>query len=162
VASGQTLLSFEAADGHPPNVAIPAATPDVRNGHPVLDFSDAVQEQIDFEGFLPRHYGGGGITVSVVWTATTAVTGTVQWAAAFERHDPATDLDTDHFGAAGALAAVATNPVSGCPVYTDLVFSPASLAGLLPGEHFRFGLVRHVTGGMVGDAELLGIELRET
>ncbi|KKK66970.1 hypothetical protein LCGC14_2958730, partial [marine sediment metagenome] len=75
MASGDTLAYFNALNGEPP--ASSFATHDTRNGVPVLDFDATADESIEFGGFMPRHYGGGGITVTVGWMATTATGGTI-------------------------------------------------------------------------------------
>ena len=49
--------------------------------------------------------------------------------------------------------------------YTEIAFSNAQIDGLLAGEAFRLRVSRDATNGadtMAGDAELFGIELRET
>ncbi len=96
--------------------------------------------------------------------ASTATTGVVKWAGAFERHqDETTDLDTDDFGP--IITATASPPsINGAPQYTELTFSNAQIDGLLQGESFRFKLTRQASDAadtMLGDAELLRIELRE-
>lgn len=166
MASGQSLMAFESTDYTPvvPSVHAPhgSATPDMRNFQPVLDFDPTAPEVADFAGRMPRHYGGGGITLSIMWTATAAVTGYVIWTAAFERHDPATDLDGDSFGPWVFGPQVVTNAVLGAPAYTELALSPAALDGILPGEHFRLRVARALETTMPGDAELWSVELRET
>jgi len=161
MASGQTLIAFTATDANPPTSS--AATPDLRNSQPVLDFDAALNERTYFIGRLPRFYGGAGVTLSIVWTATTAISGVVQWAAAIERHDPATDLDADSFATAAGAPGTANSGGAGRPTYTDLVIPVASMDGLVAGEQFRLVLFRLSAGNtMAGDAELWSIEIRET
>jgi hypothetical protein len=163
VASGQSLLAFEAPDSFslPPTWA--PATPDMRNGQPVLDFGDAVIEYTCFAGRMPRHYGGGGITASLMWTATTAISGSVFWATWVERHNGAHDTDSDSFGSMVQASAAANAAGAGCPVYTEIALAPGALDGVLPGDHFRLLIARDPAGGsMIGDAELWSVELRET
>lgn len=159
MASGNSLLSFEAAAFFPPLANY--ATFLTRNTHGILQFDAATAESAYCAGFLPRHYSGGGITARVMWTAATAVSGTVTWQIAIERHDPTTDLDADSFAAAVSSAAATTNAVSGAPTYTDVALTNAQIDGLLAGEHFRLKITR-ATGGIAGDAELWAVELRET
>lgn len=160
MASGNTLFTFEPTDYSPPASNYPQ--PDRRNGIPVLCFDAGTAEVCDFLSFLPRHYGGGGITLAIVWMAATATSGAVQWQVAFERHDPTTDLDADSFATAVAASATTTNASSGNPTTTTLVVPVGNLDSIAPGEHFRMRLTRLVAGSMTGDAQLIGIEGRET
>lgn len=53
MASGETLIAWNAWDGYPPSANF--ATQDFRNGHPVMDFDDTT------EGAAAD--GGGAATV---------------------------------------------------------------------------------------------------
>lgn len=164
MASGQTLLVFNARSGVPPTSAF--ATLDARNNHTVLDFDAAVDESITFETLLPRNYAGGGITALLVWAASTATSGNVRWLGAFERHqDETTDLDSDSFATAQGVTAAAPT-TNGAPQYSEIAFTNgAQIDSLAVGESLRFKVTREATNGvdtMVGDAELLRVELRET
>ena len=166
MASGDTLLTFTPLSNEAPNAAF--ATLDVRNGHSVLDFDAAIDEEAVFGGVLPRHYSGLGITVRLAWMASSAVAGTCRWQGAFERHDDeGSDLDLDSFAAFQSAGASAP-ATSGAVQYTDMVFADgAQIDGLLATESFRFKLRRDADGtsgtdDMVGDAELLRIEFRES
>lgn len=161
MASGDSLMSWDALGARP--LGVNHASLDLRNGIPVLDFDDTVSESLFFSGVLPRHYAGGGITVSLWWAASTATAGNVRWETAFERGN--TDLDADSF-AAGQAATGAASGTSGIKVSTSIAHTAgAQMDGLLAGEPFRLRVTRiiaGVTGNMVGDAELVDIELRET
>jgi hypothetical protein len=113
-----------------------------------------------------RQYAGGGITVRIAWMATSAVTGNVIWSAAIERGDTGTDHDADSFASAQNSAAAAAAGTSGDPTYTEIAFTNgAQIDSLAVGEHFRIKISREASNGsdtMSGDAELLGIEIRET
>jgi hypothetical protein len=164
MASGETLIIFTAHANEPPETGY--ATVDIRNTHMVLDFDDAAIENAVFSGMLARNYGGGGITATLVWAATTATAGDVKWNAAFDRHQSGTDdLDSDSF--ATAQTATATAPgTSGACLYTPVVFTDgAQIDALAAGESFRLKITRNATDAgdtLVGDAELLAVELRET
>lgn len=71
MASGQTLLVFTPGCNQPP--ATGYATPDARNAQWVLDFDDTADETALFSAVMPRHYSGGGLTVTIGWMATSAV-----------------------------------------------------------------------------------------
>lgn len=161
MASGETLLTFEATDYFPPPPGWIFATPDMRNAQPVLDFKPGEPPAAMFAGRMPRHYAGGGITCSLMWTAT-AGEGTLSWAVYLERHDPSTDLDFNSFGTGGGGTLVASSPLHGAPIYTEVVLAPSQLDGVLPGEHFRLLIARNAGGTLASDAELWSVELRET
>lgn len=162
---GATLAVLTALNNEPP--AASYATPDTRNAHPVLDFDDSADESAIFRGVLLRGYQGGGITVRLVWAATSATTGTCRWSVAIERDDTGTDLDSSSFASAQTVGA-STNATSGIPTYTDIAFTAgAQMDSLAAGEMFRVNITRDADGttgtdNMAGDAELLAIEIRET
>lgn len=163
MASGDTLLTFTPLANQPP--ASTYATFDTRNGHVVLDFDASADEVAVFGDVLPRHYAGGGVTVTLVWMATTATSGNVVWSVAIERDDTATDLDTDSFATANTATAAAP-ATSGAPAYTTIAFTNgAQMDSLAVGEAFRLKVQRTGSSGsdtMTGDAELLGVEIKET
>src|SRR5215831_5569955 len=99
MASGNTLVTFVPGANEPPTSNY--ATADLRNNHPTLDFDAATDEAAVFTGVLPRHYAGGGITITLIWGATTATSGSCRWQTAIERMEAAgTDLDADSFATA--------------------------------------------------------------
>lgn len=163
MASGNTLLIFTPLAAEPP--ASFAATPDVRNQHPVLDFDDTTQETALFTGVLPRHYAGGGLTVRVHWAATSATSGTVGWDVAVERiGDGQQDLDADGFASAKTIAATDVPATSGLVKITSAdLASGDEMDNLAAGEAFRLRLRRDVAAdSAAGDAELLALEIEES
>lgn len=163
MASGDTLLTFRAADNEPP--ATNYATLDTRNGHLVLDFDATTQETAIFTGVLPRHYGGGGITVYVHWAASTATTGTIGWDVAFERiGDGSQDLAADGFATAQTVTAATVPGTSGLVDITNVaVTDGANIDSVAVGEAFRLRIRRDVANDTAtGDAEALAVELKET
>lgn len=164
MASGDTLLVFVPHANQPP--ASGYATFDTRNTHLVLDFDDSTDEYAYFPGVLPRNYASGGVTATVIWLATSATSGNVVWAVAWERHqDDATDLDADSF-AADQTVTVACASASGEPSYDGIAFTDgAQMDSLAAGESFRLRIYRdadNASDTLVGDAELLRIEVQET
>ena len=132
----------------------------------MLDFDDSTAESAELEAVLPRNYAGGGITVQLYWMASTATTGNCAWGGAFERHDEAsTDLDSDSF-ATEQTATEAAPGTTGQIQVTSIAFTDgAQIDSLAIGESFRFRVRRvaaDVGDTMLGDAELLRIEARET
>lgn len=165
MASGNTLISWRATANHPPASAY--ATPDTRNSHPVLDFDASTDENAIFAGVLPRHYAGGGVTVTIAWMASTATSGNVIRNAAFERlTNNDQDLDADGFATAIAASAAAANGTSGKLTYTTIAFTDgAQMDSLAVAEAFRLQVTRDADNGsdtMTGDAEVLSVEIRET
>lgn len=165
MASGNTLVSFGATDNHPPASAY--ATPDVRNSHPLLNFDAASAEDACFHGVIPAHYGGGGLTIIVIWMAATATSGNAMWKAAMERLEAGgTDLDADSFATAQAAAAAAANATSGALTYTTVTMtSGAQMDSLAVGEAFRLKVTRDAANAsdtMTGDAQLIAVHVKET
>lgn len=162
MASGNSLLLFFPQDNEPP--ASNPATFDTRQGHPVLNFDTTTAEGAVFTGVLPRHYAGGGITVYVHWCAATATTGTVGWTVEFERIGTAQDLDSDSFASAQTITAATVSGTSGIVFITNVAVSDgANMDSVAVGEAFRLRLLRDVANDTaVGDAQFVGMELKET
>ncbi len=165
MASGETLATFSPLANEPP--AATFATLDTRNSHPCLDFDDAAAtESAVFSFILPRNYAGGGITVYLHWAATTATTGNVIWQGSFERVGTAQDTDSDGFATASSFGAAACSATSGVIVITNGAFANgAAIDSIAVGELCRFKIERLGSNGsdtMSGDAELMGVELKET
>lgn len=163
MASTNTLLTFHPYDNEPPSANY--ATLDTRNGHPCLDFDATTQETAIFTGILPRNYAGGGITVYLHWAATSATTGTIGWDVAFERiGNGSQDIDADGFATAQTVTAATVSATSGNVSITNVaVTDGANIDSIAVGETFRLRVRRDVANDTAtGDAELLGVELKET
>lgn len=164
MASGNTLIQWSASAGIPPSSAF--ATLARRNNHLVANFDAATDEAIDFEGVLPSHYSGGGLTVTLVWLAATATTGNVVWDVSIERHqDDTQDLDADGFAAVQSVTAACAS-ASGEPSYDNITFTDgAQMDSLAVGESFRLRVNRDANNGsdtMAGDAQLIRVVVKET
>ncbi len=169
MASGDTLAVFTPLHNQP--LSASAATPDLRNNHPIIDFDAAADESAVFGTVLPRNYAGGGITVRVQWSATSSTTGVVRWEGVFESHtEDVDDLDADSFATTVATTNVPSS-ISGQVKYSTMAFTDgAQIDSLAVGKSFRFRLRRNAgtTGAgssndtMVGDAEFHRLEARET
>jgi hypothetical protein len=162
MASGNSLLMLTPLSMESPASAY--ATLDVRNLHPVLDFDDTTQEAAVFSAILPRHYAGGGLTCYLHWSATSAVTGTIGWDVAIERIGTGQDTDSDSFASAQTVTAATVPGTSGVLAITNVAISDgANIDSLAVGELFRIRVRRDVANDTaVGDAELHGIEIKET
>ncbi len=169
MASGDTLLVFTPLAAEMPINGY--ASFDTRNQHPVIDFDSATQESIVFSGALPRGYSGGGLTVTLVWSASTVsadddADARVKWGVAVERLGcGGTSLDHGSFGAVGSVVA-APAATSGQLQYTEIALADgAPIDYLAAGESFRLNVVRQAAASedvMSGDAELRFVMLRET
>ncbi len=161
-AGGMQELIFTAMANVPPIANF--ATLDMRNNHPVLDFDAATDEFAVFGAVLPSTYAGGGLSVDIHWTATSATSGDVVWSAEFERMN--TDLDADSFASAKTVTGVA-NATSGIITKTTISFTDgAEMDSLAAGEAFRLRISRDANASdsddLVGDTELHRVVVRET
>jgi len=164
MASGNTLIVFTPRCNEPPSSN--AATPDVRNGHPVLDFDDTTDEAAVFSGVMPRHYAGGGVTVYATgsWTSDTTNTHTSQLEVSFERiGDAQQDVDADGFAAAKDLT-LTVPATSGLTDVGSVAFADgAEMDQVAAGELFRLKLALDASDSThTGDFELHAVEIKET
>jgi hypothetical protein len=160
MAVGDTLGTWGPTAASPPAAGF--ATLDVRNGHVVLDFDAAADEAAIFSGLYPAHYGGGDLQVELLWAATSAISGAVQWNAAIE-HTTSTDIDGDGFGAASTATAT-TAATSGVLTKSTLTITAANAGDPVAGAAFRIKVTRDADNAadtMSGDAELWSVHFRE-
>ena len=169
MASGDPLAVFKPQDNEPPASAF--ATPDTRNGYSVLDFNDTTDEEAIFRGYMPPWYDGGGVTVTLRWTATdtTVTPQNVVWQAAFMSvTNDADDLDTKAFAAFNTSGAVAEGSASGEPVDDTITFTDgADMDSVAVGEMFFLKIRRDAddtsgTDSLTDDAELWQVVVTET
>jgi hypothetical protein len=149
------------------------ATPDARAGgstpaesFPIWDFDDTTAEHLDYHCVLAPTYGGGGLTIRIYWSATSATSNAVVWNAAIRRiADDAEDIDTSHSYDYNAVTAT-TASASGEVDYCEITFtSGADMDSLTAGEQFVLRIRRDASNGsdnMTGDAELHHVTIRET
>jgi hypothetical protein len=163
MASGDTLIILK-PQASTPLASGTVANLDTRNGHPIVLFVDAATTGRAFPIILPRNYAGGGITAYLHWCGV-PTSGNVVWGGAFERHQAATDdLDSDSF-ATEQTATGAISGTSGVITTTSIAFTSGQIDGLAVGESGRFRVQRLGGDGSdttSGDAQLLGVELKET
>jgi hypothetical protein len=163
MASGDTLFVFTPLHNEPP--ASNPATLDTRNQHPVLDFDATTNESAVFSGVMPRHYGGGGVTVYLHYAMSSAEADTVDWDVAWERiGDQQLDIDGDSFA---AVNSVDNTTVPGTTGLVDIVNVPftdgADMDSVAVGEGFRLKVTRDAASDdAAGDAELCFVEGKET
>lgn len=171
MASGATLLMLTPLDNTPP--ATLGATMDFIVGTsapvesvPVLDFDDTTVEYADFYCLMPRNYGGGGVTLTIYWSAAQA-TNVAAFSAAFRRvADDAEDLDTTAQTYDYNETADLTPPsVIGEVAYDTLTFTDgADMDSVAVGEYFILRVSRTAPTGtdITGDCSIHAIEVRET
>jgi hypothetical protein len=171
MAAGDTLLIFTPLQCEQP-VSNPA-TFDARNAHPCLDFDDTTNESAVFSGVMPQNYAGGGVTVYLHFSASTAQESvkTVTWLACFERiGDQQLDIDSDSFVDVNSGQGTAST-TSGLVDIASIAFTNgADMDSVAAGEAFRIKITRDPedTSEQIepddagGDAELLRVEIRET
>ena len=163
MASGSTLAIFDALAARP--TAASGAHVDLRNDHPVLVFGDAADESASFAAALPNRYAGGSLLVRLTWAADAATSGDVRWSASLETQPASAsfDLDTDDYGSAVAsteTTAAAAGRLSVAEITLTVPTSPTPIAG----ESYRVQISRLATDAvdtLVGDAQLLSLEIRE-
>jgi hypothetical protein len=161
MASGDTLAVCNALNGIPPATLF--ATQGLRNAHPTLEFDAATAWAINFEIILPRNYAGGGITANLHWVGASATSGDVVWGIAFERMN--TDIDADSF-ASQQTATGTANGTSGIETVTSIASTNgAQIDSAVVGDMVRIQISRVAADAadtMTGNAQLLGVELKET
>lgn len=164
MASGDTLVQFSPLHNEPP--ASNAATLDLRNQHPVLDFDATTNESAVFSAVMPQHYAGTtGVTVYVHYAMSSAVADTVDWDVAFERvGDQQLDIDGDSFAAVNSADNTTVPGTTGLVDIVSIAFTDgADMDSVAKGEGFRLKITRDAASDdAAGDAELRWIEIRES
>lgn len=163
MASGDSLLMFTALDNEPP--ATNYMTIDTRNSHAVLDADPSVNESAVFSAVMPAHYAGGGLTVNVGYSMSSATTGDVDIDVAFERiGDQQLDIDSDSFAAVQSADNITVPGTSGLVDVVTIVFTDgAQIDSIAVGEFFRIRVTRDAASDTAaGDMELNFVEIKET
>lgn len=162
-ATGDTLLIFRPQDNEPPSSNF--ATSDTRNLHPVLDFDDTTNESAVFSAVMPRSYAGGGLTVYIHYSMTSATSGDIDWDVAFERiGDQQQDTDSDGFAAAQSTDNTTVPATSGFVDIITVTFTDgAQMDSIAVGEGFRMKVTKDAASDTAaGDGELRFVEIKET
>ncbi len=144
------------------------ATLDTRNNHVVLDFDGATDEEAVWKCYLPTHYAGGGLTVDLFVSFTSATSGTSRWQVSIERIDLSSlDTDADSFASAQS-SGVSAPGASGQMVKCTVTFTNgAQMDSVAAGELFRLKVRRDADGtsgtdDITSDAELHAVIVRES
>lgn len=128
-------------------------------------FDAAANWYLDFLCVL-RGYGGGGLTFTLPWTATSATTGVTRWGIGVHRlQSGGDDYDTQHTYDYNEVDATAPG-TSGVLLYTDITFTDgADMDSWAAGELAILRVQRnatHANDNMSGDAQLWTLLGRET
>lgn len=173
MASGDFLWGWEARHNNPPasSIATPAwilATGDTpQHPIPVLEFDPSTQEYAIFNGWMPDHYGGGGVTVEILWTSQLGAAANVKLDVAFKRiNDGGTALASTTFAAVNTTT-VAHNGTAGSPNADTITFTDgADMASVAAGEFFSLLFTRDSADAAdtmnSNDLQLIGIRIYET
>ncbi len=145
-------------------VGAAAASGTARNGHSLIAFDDTTLEEISFEGIVGRWYNfNESLQIDIHWAAASAIVGAVLWQVEIENlAEGGQDLDSDGF-AVGVNGAQTTDGTSGVLTYTGLSMTNAQADLIVAGNSFRLKVTRNapnVLDTMVGDAQLLAVEMR--
>lgn len=162
MASGNTLLVLLPAHNEPPSTNF--AVLNVRNLHPVLDFSGTTNQSGVFSAVMPRHYSGGGLTVYIHYS-TVSTSGDIDWDVAFERiGDQQQDVDVDGFAAVNSIDNTTVPATSGNVDIVNVTFTDgADMDSIAAGEAFRLKLTRDAASDTnTGIANWHAIEIKET
>jgi hypothetical protein len=145
-----------------------AAIPDVRNSVPVLDFDATVNELAMFQGVMPSEYAGTvGLTFTMKIMSSTP-TGDMSFKMFLKRiENDVTDIDVANFAAPQSNAAMDAPAATGNMKNYDIPFTDgAQMDNIAVGEKFFLLVMRDAQDAtnddMAGDAELVGIEMKET
>ena len=160
MASGDSLLALDPLSNRPP--AANFATVDLRGEFVVLDFDDTTNEQAQFHAIVPSHYSGGDLKAVLTWTSSTATSGNAKLKCELTRLSAGVNLDALPSPDGSDEVTVAAPTTSG-DLVVDLT-DPITISGLTSGETLRVLITRLATDAgdtLVGDVELVSIELRE-
>ena len=173
MATGDSLLLLGPSNGTPP--ATLYATFGVMDGAStpaeailILKYDDTTQKYIDFYCVMPEHYDGGGITLTVMFSANDVASDVIEWQAAFRRiADDSEDLDsTAHTYVYNAV--VATVPsVIGEVAYDNITFTNgAEMDSVVAGDYFILRVTRDPTPSSgtnaAGNGEIHILHMKET
>jgi len=162
VSVNKNIVTFGPLDNEPPVSGY--ANLGIRNGRPVLGFSDTTQEAAVFSRIIPHGLNlEGGLSVSLWAAAKNAVTGTIGWDVAFERVETGvTDTDIDSFGTPKTITPLSVPATSGILTNFNTTFTQGQLpSGLAAGDLFRLRVRRDVANDTaVDNAELFFVEIK--
>ncbi len=163
MASGDTLIILTPFNYESPSSG--GAAMDMYNLHPVLGFDAADNDEGIFTSLMPRHYGGGGLTIYLHYAMNSATSGDVDWDVAFERiGDQQQDINSDGFAAVNSVDNTTVPATNGLVDIVNITFTDgADMDSIAVGESFRIKIIRDgASDTAAGDAGLIAIEIKET
>jgi len=142
------------------------ATYKPRNAHPMLEFSNTVDQSAMWSRPMPDFYDNGGALAYIFFGAELNA-GIVDWDVCLERiGDQILDIDVDSFAAPQSANNCTVPAVSGKIHVVTIAFTDgAQMDGIQAGEAYRIKITRGATGetgGTAGKAQLLMMVLQET
>jgi len=162
MASGQTLLIFTPLMNE---ISAACSSLDVRNRHPVLDFTAAGSLEAVFSAIMPQNYTDGGVTVYIHYSMQSATSGDIDWDVSFERiGDQQLDIDADSFAAVNSVDNTTVPATAGLVDVVSVAFTDGTdMDEVAKGELFRIKIERDgPSDTATGDANLHAVEIRET
>lgn len=132
---------------------------------PILDFDPgSTQEYVALAAFMPDHYDGGGLTLTLVWTAN-VTTGNVKWDAQLKRQNAGANLLSKTYAAEQTVTDAAPATARNLE-YAVITFTNSEIDGILKNEYFRLQITRDSADAgdtmNSNDAELIAVYLTET
>lgn len=131
----------------------------------VANYDQSTDEHLDFLGFLPATYAGGGLTVKLYWSSN-QTTGAVVWNTAFKSiTDDADDLDTKAFATAQAATATTASAAGEVDYVSIAHTNGAQIDSTAAGEMFFLRVTRDANNAsdtLADDAELHLVTIEET
>lgn len=156
-AGTKTYAVFSPLDNEPP--ATNFATIDTRNSITVLDFDGITQESAVFRSIMPEGASFSSL-VAYIWAmGSSAITGDVIWGVQYEDMI-GQNLNSDGFST-GITKAMTIAGTTGLPA--GITISSTFTDGITAGDLYRVKIYRVAAESgdtMVGDAELLAVEIR--
>ena len=174
MASGDTLIVLTPLHNIPPDADfatldtfLTASADEPDDNVDVLDFDDgATNEFASFKCFMPNHYAGGGLTITITWSSG-ATSGVARWEIALKSvSDDADDSDAKAYAAQNSVN-LTTASAAGEVDYGDITFTDGSdMDSVAKNEMFWLTINRDSadTGAdtLTGDGELHMIVIKET
>jgi len=153
-------MTFTPLANRPP--AANFASLDTRGDFAMLDFDDTVDETGQFHAILPSHYSGGNLVAVVTWTSTSAITGNALLRVEAVRLASGDNLDTLPAAGDSENLTLTAPAASGNLVISET--ASLTVSSLASGDILMLVLTRLATDAgdtLVGDVELLAVEIRE-
>lgn len=160
MASGNTLAVFHAASAL---LETGDATIDEVNGQVVLDFDASTNESVVFQSVMPQRYDGGGVTVRLRLSMSSATSGDVDVDAAFELQTGQA-VTADGFAAVQSTDNTTVPGTAGTEFEVTISFTDgAQMDSVGAGDLFRLKITRDAASDTAaGDMQLHAVEIRET